>query len=151
MKAFTFRLEQVLRWRETQFNLQKSRVAGASARLAQIEAAIEARKAEVSSAAARITEAPTGEALVSYAGFREKSRARIRELESQAVAAKHALKTEMDRLIEASQRMRLLENLKQTGLTRWRAEFDRELAAFADEASLSRIQSENRRARSSGG
>jgi hypothetical protein len=141
MKSFTFRLEQALRWRETQVRLQKSRVAGAAGRLAEIAALLEARRSELANAATRIVDAPTGDALASYGGFREKSRARIRDLEAQALIARRALTLEMNSLIEANQRSRLLENLRRTDQARWRREFDRELAAFADEAFLSRIQS----------
>jgi hypothetical protein len=141
MKAFTFRLEQALRWRETQVNLQKSRVAGAAGRLAEIELILEARRTELSTAATRIIDAPTGRALESYAGFKEKSRARIRDSEAQALVAQRTLALEMNRLIEARQKLRLLENLKRGGEERWRREFDRELAAFADEAFLCRLQS----------
>src|ERR1700743_3128322 len=63
MKAFTFRLEQALRWRETQVEVQKSRVASASGRLAQTVALLEARKADLSSAAAAIDHEPTGAGL----------------------------------------------------------------------------------------
>ena len=140
MKAFTFRLEQALRWRETQVNLQKTRVAGAAGRLAEIAAALESRRVDLANAAVRIADGPTGAALASYAGFREKSRARIGDLEAQALVAQRTVTLEMNRLIEANQRSRLLENLKQTGEDRWRREFDRELAAFADEAFLCRKQ-----------
>jgi flagellar export protein FliJ len=139
MKAFTFRLEQALRWRQTQVNLQKSHVAAAAARLAEIAAALEARRSDLANAAAGIVDTPTGAALGSYAGFKEKSRARIGDLEAQALVAQRALALEMNRLTEASQRSRLLENLKQSGEDRWRREFDRELAAFADEAFLCRV------------
>jgi flagellar export protein FliJ len=140
MKAFTFRLEQALRWRRTQVDLQKSRVAGAAGRLAEIAASLETRRSDLAAAAARIAEGPTGAALASYAGFKEKSRTRIGDLEAQALAAQRALTLEMSRLTEAKQRSRLLENLKQTGQARWRRDFDRELAAFADEAFLCRMQ-----------
>jgi hypothetical protein len=141
MKTFAFRLDQVLRWRETQVSLRKSAVAGAAGRLAEIRATGEARKAELSSAAARIANGPTGGALASYAGFREKSLAGIRDSEAQALVAQRTLTLEMNRLIEARQKLRLLENLKRTDQDRWRREFDRELAAFADEAFLGRLQS----------
>jgi hypothetical protein len=144
MKAFTFRLEQALRWRETQATMQKTRVAGAAGRLAEIADSLEARRVELANAAVRIADGPTGAALASYAGFREKSRARIRDLDAQALAAQTALTLEMNRLMEANQRSRLLENLKRTGQDRWRREFDRELAAFADEAFLSRIQAKRK-------
>jgi flagellar export protein FliJ len=140
MKAFTFRLEQALCWRHTQVDLQKSRVAGAAGQVAEIGATLETRRSELADAAARIAEGPTGAALASYAGFKQKSRALIGDLEAQALAAQRALTLEMNRLTEASQRSRLLENLKQTGQARWHREFDREIAAFADEAFLFRIQ-----------
>ena len=144
MKAFTFRLEQTLRWRDTQVNLQKSHVAVAAGRLAEIEATLEARKAELSTAAARIVDRPTGGTLESYAGFKEKSRARIRDSEAQVLVAQRTLTLEMNRLIEARQKLRLFENLKRTGEVRWQKEFDRELAAFADEAFLCRLQANRR-------
>jgi hypothetical protein len=140
MKAFAFRLEQALRWRQTHANLQKTRVAGAAGRLAEIAASLEARRAELANAAIRIADGPTGTALDSYAGFREKSRAGIGDLEAHALAAQRTLDLEMNRLIEANQRLRVLENLKRTGQGRWRREFDRELAAFAEEAFLYRRQ-----------
>jgi flagellar export protein FliJ len=144
MKAFTFRLEQALRWRETQVGLQKLRVAAAAGRLAEIVATLEARRAEVTNAATRIVDGPTGAALASYAGFKQKSRARIGDLEAQALVAQRTLTLEMNRLLEADKRSRLLENLKRTDQDRWRREFDRELAVFSDEAFLSRIQSKKR-------
>jgi flagellar export protein FliJ len=145
VKAFGFRLEQVLRWRETQVNLQKPRVAVAAGRLQEIAATLEARRAELSAAASRIMEAPTGDALVSYAAFRERSNARILDGEAQALVAKRTLNIEMNRLVEANQKVRLLENLKRTAQGRWNREFDRELAAFADEAFLCRLQSKTER------
>jgi branched-subunit amino acid aminotransferase/4-amino-4-deoxychorismate lyase len=140
VKAFTFRLEQALRWRETQVSLQKSRVAGAAGRLAEIAATLEAQRADLANAADRIVEEPTGAALASYAGFKQKSRARIGDLEAQALISQRTVTLEMNRLIEATQRARLLEHLKQAGQDQWRRRFDRELSASADEAFLCRIQ-----------
>jgi hypothetical protein len=141
MKAFTFRLEQALRWRQTQVGLQKSRVAGAAGRVAEIEAILKPLKAGLSGAAADIIHESSGGALGSYASFRERSRARIRDCEAQAAVAQRTLSLEMNRLIEANQKLRLLENLRRTHRGRWHREFDHELAAFADEAFLCRIQS----------
>ncbi|HEY3824617.1 MAG TPA: hypothetical protein VGL82_08660 [Bryobacteraceae bacterium] len=141
MKAFTFRLEQALRWRETQVNLRKARVAVATARLAEIEALREARKAEMSAAAAGIVDGSTGAGLASYAGFREKARAGIRDAEAQTLVAQRTLTLEMNGLMEARRQLRLLENLRHAAETRWQQDFDRELATFADEVFLSRMQS----------
>ncbi|HEX4134891.1 MAG TPA: hypothetical protein VHY84_09800 [Bryobacteraceae bacterium] len=141
MKAFTFRLEQALRWRETQVNLRKARVAVAAARLTEIEALREARKTEMLTAAAGIVDGSTGAGLASYAGFREKARAAIRDAEARTVVAQRTLALEMSGLMEARRQLRLLEKLRHAAEIRWQQDFDRELSAFADEAFLSRMQS----------
>jgi flagellar export protein FliJ len=148
MKTFIFRLEQALRWRETQVDLQKSRVAGAAARLAEIAALLEARRIELANAAARLSHAATGVGLGSYAGFKDKSGARIRDLEAQALVAQRTLTLEMNRLIEANQRLKLVENLKHNDQGQWHRKFERELAAFADEAFLCRTQPTRKQGRS---
>jgi hypothetical protein len=141
MKAFAFRLEQALRWRATQVNLGKTRAAAAAGRVKAIEAELESQRSGLSTAAARILDWPTGGALESYARFKEKSHARIRDLEAQALAARRLLSIEMNRLIELNQKLRLIENFRHASQGRWRKEFDRELADFADEAFLGRIAS----------
>jgi flagellar export protein FliJ len=144
VKAFSFRLEQVLRWREMQVSLQKARVAAAAGHVSQLRNALDLRKAELAASAAQIAREPTGLELGAYAAFVEKSSARIREIEDRAKAAQSALAAETDRLIEANRKLRLLEDLKRTAQGQWRAEHDRELAAFADEAFLGRLQSGKR-------
>ena len=151
MKAFTFRLEQALRWRRTQVSLQKSRVAAAAGRLADTQKALGTVRAELSSAASGVTSDPTGGSLGSWAAFKDRSRARIRDYEAQIQVAQRTVNIEMTALVEANRKAQLLENLKQKAQGRWQQDFDRELAAFADEAFLGRLQSESRRARSSGG
>jgi hypothetical protein len=138
MKSFRFRLDQALRWRETQVNLQKSRLGLAVAHLAALESALEAQKIALSNAAARLLDQPTGDALQSFAAFKTKTLASIRALEVQAAAAKSKVTLEMSLLVEANRKVRLLENLKRTDHTRWQREFDHELAVFADEAFLSK-------------
>jgi flagellar export protein FliJ len=136
MKAFSFRLEQVKRWRETELSLQESRVAAAAAQVAEIRRAIEARRRELD--AARVTGNADGADLRAYADFRQRTEARIRDLEGQAVVAQRTLATEMNRLVEANRKVKLIENLKQRAQSAWTREFDRELSAFADEAFLNR-------------
>ena len=149
MKAFRFPLDQVLRWRETQVELQKSRVAEASAQLAEISASIEARNAEL--AAARLSEDSTGAALEACGAFRQRTRTRIRELQGQARTAGRALTLEMEKLAEANRKRKLIGNLKDAEFGDWRREFERELRTFADEAFLGRYNGKSGRARSSGG
>jgi flagellar export protein FliJ len=136
LKAFTFRLDQALRWRETQLRVRQSRVAAAAGHAGGIQAMIDSWRAEAALGAQQIARSPTGTALASYAGFIDKSRLRIRGLETKLADARRALAAEMGHLLEAHRNLRLLENLKRTEESRWHREFDRELAAFADEAFL---------------
>jgi flagellar export protein FliJ len=138
VKAFSFRLEQALRWRETQVSLQKARLAAAAGDAAQAQAALDSYKNELASGARQITLSPTGNALDSYSGFVRQSRPRIQTLQQKLLAAQNVLATEMNLLIAANQKLHLLANLKETERGRWQREFDRELSAFADEAFLSR-------------
>jgi hypothetical protein len=141
VKAFHFPLDQALRWRETQVNLQKSRLGAAVAQLAAIENSLEAQKSALKNAATRLLDQPTGDALQSFAAFKTKTLSSIRVFELQAAAAKSTVTQEMGLLVEANRKVRLLENLKRAGQTRWQHDFDHELAVFADEAFLSRRQS----------
>jgi flagellar export protein FliJ len=136
VKTFAFRLEHVLHWREAQVRLQESRVAAASAALATIHSSIERVRAELASA--RVEDSADGSELSAYAAFRRRGEARIRDLEAQAVAAKNAVDAEMNRLIDANQKMKLIDNLRQRARNSWTREFERELSTFADEAFLSR-------------
>ena len=138
MKAFTFRLAQALRWREAQVQTSKSRVAAAAAHASGISATLDARRAEVASGAEQIVREPTGIALAAYAGFLNKSRVQIRDLEKILATADRAFESEMQLLVDANRKLRLLENLERTEENHWRKEFDRELAAFADESFLCR-------------
>jgi flagellar export protein FliJ len=141
MKAFSFRLDQVLRWREMQVTLQESRLASATARLGEIRASLEARHRELSAAATSIATAQTGAGLAAYADFRQRTRTRIRDLESQAQTAQRAVALATTRLVEANQKRKLIANLKADARAEWSRAFDRELSAFADEAFLNRIHS----------
>ncbi len=139
-----------------QVALQQAKASTASGRLTHIENALETRKAEVRTGATQILQAVTGTALHSYAGFAAVSQHHIKDLESQAVAARKALSVELNLLKEADRKAQLLENLKESRKNSWQKEFDREIGAFADESFLSRLgQSRynrgNGRARSSGG
>jgi hypothetical protein len=139
MKAFTFRLEQALRWRGTQVAAQQSRVAAAGTQRSAAEALLTSARAEAAGGAADIIDiirSPANFPLSSYAAFIDRSRARIRQLEADLAVAERALGAERDLLVAANRRLRLLENLKHDAELRWHAEFDRELSAFTEEAFL---------------
>ncbi|MGD1070124.1 MAG: hypothetical protein ABSB15_08275 [Bryobacteraceae bacterium] len=148
MKAFRFRLDQALRWRATQVDLEKSRAAVAATRLANLRARAEASRRELKESPPQLT---TGSELQSLAIRRDRMRRQILDIEKQAKEAEQALAERMKLLVEANRKHLLLENLRQTEQARWQSAFTRELEAFAGEAFLGRLQSKSGRARSSGG
>ena len=151
MKAFRFRLDQAKRWRATQVDLEKSRVALAAQRLAVLRSEAEARRKKLKESAQYVVKGMTGSELESLAVWRDRMRRQIVDIEKQADAFQQALAAQMKLLVEANRKHLLLENLEQTEQARWQSAFTRELEAFASEAFLGRLQSKSGRARSSGG
>lgn len=84
--------------------------------------------------------APTGETLSAWADYARQSAGRIRNLEKQLLEARRELSAETKQLAQARRRLRLLEKLRERQQARWQREFDRETAAFADEAFLARLE-----------
>jgi hypothetical protein len=117
---------------------QQARVAAAVARRSGILTQLDAIKAEAAICAADIIREPAGVALAACPAFAARSLARTRQLDADFAATDRALAVEMDLLVVANTKLRLLENLRSREQARWRTEFDRELSAFADEAFLSR-------------
>ena len=145
MKAFRFRLEQAQRWRATQRDLEKSRVAAAAKILNQLRADIETLRTSLTGGSIELSTAgTTGESLASWAAYTEHTVRRIKELETQGQKAEQSLAAQMSLLTEANRKVQLLENLRHSEISHWNAEFNRELEAFAAETYLFRLQSRNR-------
>jgi RNase P protein component len=137
VKAFRFRLDQALRWRATQVDLEKSRVGIAASRLAALRAQADARARELKDQ--QPGTGVTGSELESLAVWRDRISRRIRELEKQAQEAERALAEQMKILVEANRKHLLLENLQTTEQARWKVAFTRELESFAGEAFLRHV------------
>jgi hypothetical protein len=147
VKAFGFRLAQALRWREQCGLLEEARVAVAGARVAAVRAAYRVWVENAAAAARGLTTGGAGAAFYSYDGFLKASSRRALALIQEEKAALAEYAAGMMRLVEATRRVRLLENLREADRQVWQNESDRELAEFADEAFLLR-QSALRRAES---
>jgi flagellar export protein FliJ len=150
MKAFRFRLDPALRWRATQLDLEKARVAAAAKRLADIRAVLATLRTNLSSSTSQIGPVSSGSALEILSAYAERTRRQIAELEKGAARAEQDLAAQTQVMLEANRKLHLIENLKETARTDWQSEFTRELETFAGEAFLGRLQSK-KRARSSGG
>jgi flagellar export protein FliJ len=152
VKAFGFRLDQARRWRTTQAEIEKSRFSVAAHAVRQIHCEIDRHHADLSQGSAQLAEGyPAGASFELWGAFTERSSRRIKELGLKAAEAEKALAAQREVMVEADRKLRLLENLKQKAQVEWRAEFNRELEAFAGEGYLFRLQSKKGRARSSGG
>ena len=159
MKTFKFPLSQALRWRSTQRDLEKARVAAAAAKLASVRNEIESVTRARSAASPHPNAQNSGTDLAAYAAFSDRAGRRLQHLQTAAAEAEKTLAALTGKLIEANRCVRLLENLQETAKTTWTAELNRELESAAAEAHISRlhasrlhaIQSEGIRARSSSG
>lgn len=150
MKAFRFRLDSALRWRATQNDLEKSRVAVAAKRVLDLRTAIETRHIDLQNGALQLTPVSSGSALEHWSAFTGKIRRELGELGKALKRAEEALAVQTQALLEANRKLRLVENLKESAHIEWSEEFNRELEAFAAETFLGRLQSK-KRARSSSG
>lgn len=138
MKAFRFRLEQALRWRETQRSAQQARVAAAASRKGEIERVLEATRRDMDRDALAAREYATGESLTGYGARLARTQRQLEELSVRQRDAVRALDEEIGLWVEMNRRVRLLELMRESGQTAWRAEFERELDGFAAESFLGR-------------
>ncbi len=150
MKAFRFRLDQALRWRVAQRDAEKMKVAVAAKKISDIRAERELRNAELRNASGQLGPVTDGSVLELLNAFTGKTLRRIEELRKHEVQAQQELAVQTQAMLEANRKVRLIENLHETGRAEWQHEFDRELEAFASDSFLGRLQS-RKRARSSSG
>ena len=135
MKAFRFRPERVLDWREMERTLAASRVEVAQTALARLSAEL----STIDAALARGPEAaPSGASLANQAAWRITLLRHRTAAELRVSGAQVTLRQQESALLEASRRVKLLEKLKENSLSRWHSDLDRETAAFAAEVHLSR-------------
>jgi len=135
VKAFEFRLEPALRWRSMQLRLEREAVARAAGQVAAIQSELNARHAELRAGGAELVAAGSV-AFASWSAYVERCRRRIRTLNDQLPLARKALAAQMQKMVEAHQRLRVLENLRSDDHAGWERELSRETEAFAGEAYL---------------
>lgn len=151
MKAFRFRLDQALRWRTTQADLEKEKLSAAAGKVSALQRELEGRRGLLSAGARDLTAGNIGPALEAWAAYSKMARREIAQIEKGLREAERELGEQLRLLVDANRKVRLLDNLKQSAQTHWNAELNRELEAFSSEASLVRYNRESMRARSSGG
>jgi hypothetical protein len=140
MKPFRFALERVLGWRQSQLELEETRLRQQAAALAGLDrqrAELEALgvRAEVQ---VRNWSDVAGRDLAALGGFRLYVKARETELEARRAESRQKLAAQQAAAQEARRRFRLLERLKERRLAEWQREADKDLEAVAAEAYLAR-------------
>ena len=145
MKAFHFRLEPALRWRSTQLRLEQEGVSLAAGLASRLQNELIAKHTELRSGSSELAGGGSA-AFESWAAYLDRCRRRIRTLEEQLREARKALAIQTQKMVDAHQNLRVLENLKRDGRAEWERELGRETEAFAGEAFLARLSTANRRA-----
>jgi flagellar biosynthesis chaperone FliJ len=143
MKAFHFRLDSALRWRSTQLRLEQENLSRISSHLAALQAQLMAKHTELRSGSAELA-ASGSAAFASWSAYVDRSYRQIRSLEDQLQQGRKALALQTRKMVEAHQKMRVLENLKRQEHAGWTVQLNRETEAFAGEAFLARATIDKR-------
>jgi hypothetical protein len=143
MKAFHFRLDPALRWRATQLLIEQENLSRISGHLTVLQTELMAKHTELRANSAEL--AATGSAaFASWSSYVDRSYKQIRALEDQLRQGRKAQALQTRKMVDAHQKVRVLENLKQEEHAGWTLELNRETEAFAGEAFLARLQRESR-------
>ena len=138
MKAFHFRLDPALRWRDTQLRIEQEAAARIATRIATLQTELNARHAELRSGSADLISAGAA-AFASWNAWVTRSKQRIRTLNAQIVEARKALIIQTQKITEARRKLRILENLKEDARAQWTKDLARETETLASEAFLAGI------------
>lgn len=140
MRRFRFPLETVRRWRESQLELEESRLQALFGELRWIEGRLK-ELAEAKAAAEReVLSAPVVEAqqLVALEAYRLHLEAEQERLRRQEADCARRIAVQRERVLEAERRLQLIEKLKGRHRAEWEFEFHREEEALATEVFLAR-------------
>jgi flagellar export protein FliJ len=140
MTPFHFRLQRVLDFRRTQFQIAESQCHQVEARLRTVQAqhtALAARKTETRTAISRLPMVAGGTLapLTDWLHWTITEDQRFAKLEK---ALDQELQKRRTALVEANRKVRLLEKLHEQRRVEWQAEFEREIDEIAADAVNSR-------------
>jgi hypothetical protein len=143
MKAFHFRLDPALRWRATQLRMEQENLLRISSHMTVLQTELMAKYTELRSGSSELATAGSA-AFASWSAYVDRSYRQIRALEDQLRQGRKAQALQTRKMVDAHQKVRVLENLKQEEYAGWTLELNRETEAFAGEAFLARLQGESR-------
>jgi flagellar export protein FliJ len=138
--TFTFRLEKVLRWRQTQLELEQFALSRLTAECARWDAAL--KKLEDGRRAAENSAHSSGPVRGGYLAALATYQKHIQHEKQLCTERRHECERKMEqqraRLLKARREFRLLEKLRQLRRAEWEIAVDREFEALAAEAYLAR-------------
>ncbi len=146
MKAFSFRLERVLEWRQAQLDVEQSALGRLAAEFARWEAVLASLGNARAKAEGLVQSGPvTGTDLGALASYQEHiERQRKITLDRRRDCAAR-LEKQRARLLQARREHRLLEKLRQVRRAEWETAVDREFEALAAETYLAQWEPPRRR------
>jgi hypothetical protein len=139
MARFEFALEKVLRWRSIELvteQAQLKRLIQEQLRLQTLTAELGAERSRVDSSLASFADL-SGEDLRSVAACRLRLRRQAENLIALSAKAERELAAQLKKYNASKQRVRLLEELRERKLERWRYDQQRQLETLATESYLS--------------
>ena len=140
MRAFQFRLRQVLAWRRTQLSIEENKLQQLAAGLEEMALAavrIEFAKGRAEQAVreAGIVDAADFWALSAY---RRRLLGELEKLAERRRARQQEIAAQQQRVVEAQRQCRLLEKLEERRRAEWQAEMNRQVESLAAESFLAR-------------
>ena len=141
MKRFSFRLEQVRKWRQDQAEMEEMRLEQLHTGLRGIE---EQQREIVASTdrsrrAVLAQSAVTAEELRSIEALHEYAKQEMRRLKAEEQEVKERLEEQRRRVLEAHRRFQLLDGLRDKALATWTTARDKEQEELGAELFLSRL------------
>ena len=140
MKKFAFPLARVLDWRQTQAQIEESKLAQMYSELRAIEMQIGQLRAERAQAEAQILAAKsaTGSELAALDSFKHASAAAESRLAAAAAVARQRAASQLQAVIQKKRDVKTLENLRERQQQAWNVEKGREIDREAGELHLLR-------------
>jgi flagellar export protein FliJ len=150
MKRFEFRLSRVLDFRQTQAEVERSRLLGLLAAVQRIDNEAESLRRQAADARGQLERSASvsGEELFALNGFERHIRNRTAMLDRARNEAQLQVRKQQAAVIAAEQKVTLLLKLRQRKLVRWTLEEEKERETVAAESHLARLAA--RRAGASG-
>jgi len=140
MKRFDFPLERVRRWRFEQLNLEELKLQQLFAERQALERAKVQIRAEIDRIGRDVLSKPSLESgeLQTLDSFRGFVRRKLQELANRQQQSEAKIVEQRQAVIEARRQFELLDRLRQTALTEWRSEANKEQETLAAEMFLAK-------------